>query len=306
MMAFLARRLLRAVLTVLLVVTFAFVVLRASGDPAIAALGSDVSREALESFHQRWAMDKPLVEQYGAYILGLLQGDFGVSFVGRRPALAVVLDRAPQTLLLMGPALAIALVLGLTAGTIAALHHGGWADRAVIGFAALGFCLPDFLTGILLILVFGATLQVLPISGNATVLHYILPVASLALAKTAMYARFGRSALLEVLNQPYMRAARARGLPRHVAIRRHALPNAAITLVTVAGMSFGVLIVGATITETVFAWPGIGRLLVNSVESRDLAVVQTIVIVAGVSMVTANLVVDLLYFWLDPRIRVNR
>jgi peptide/nickel transport system permease protein len=297
------RKAFRAMLTVLLVVTFAFVFLRASGDPSAATLGPDASRQAIDAFRARWSLDTPLHQQYLAYLAGALRGDFGVSFIGGRSARSVVMERVPQTLVLMGTALVISLMLGLVAGIGAALCRDRWLDRVLIGVAAMGFCLPDFLTGILLILIFGATLQILPISGNESLLHYVMPTISLALANTAMLARFTRSSMLEVLNQPYMRAARARGVPWPLAVRRHALPNAAIPLVTIAGLLAGSLIVGATVTETVFAWPGVGQLLVSSVESRDLAVVQTIVILAGVSMVAANLIVDLLYLWLDPRLR---
>ncbi|TWT15616.1 ABC transporter permease [Reyranella sp. CPCC 100927] len=305
MAAILVRKLGRAALTVFLLITFTFVVLRLSGDPSFHVLGVDVDQAARDQFRARWGLDASILTQYGAYLAGITGGDFGRSFVGARPALDVVLERVPATLSLMGLAIGLAIAIGIPAGVVAAVYRNRSIDRLLIAVTAVGFCIPTFVTGITLILVFGAFLQVLPTSGGGTIAHYVMPVATIALADAAIFARFTRSAMLDVLRQPYIRAAMARGGSYAYVVRHHALPNAALPLVTIAGLILGSVIVGATITENVFAWPGIGRLLVASVVSRDVAVVQTIVILAGLSMVVTNLAVDLLYIWLDPRIRTR-
>ena len=195
--------------------------------------------------------------------------------------------------------------LGIPAGIYASLHRNTFADRTIMGLTVASFSLPNFVVGIILIMILGVTFRWLPTSGSETALHYIMPVITMATADAAIFARFSRSAMLEVLHAPYMRTALAKGLTWGAAVRRHALPNASIPIVTVAGIYVGRQIAAATITENVFAWPGIGKLLVNSVQLRDLAVVQCIVILVGVTMVITNLLVDLAYGWLDPRTRTE-
>jgi len=300
-----AIKILRASITVVLLVTFVFVILRLSGDPAVQMLGLDVSDEALEQFRHRWGLDRSIWEQFLSFFWNILQGDFGKSFIGGRDALGVVLERLPKTLQLMGLTTIFTFGLGIPAGIYASLHRNTVADRAIMGFTVASFSLPNFVVGIILIMILGFTFRLLPTSGSETWLHYIMPVITMATADAAIFARFSRSAMLEVLHAPFMRTARAKGLMWGQAVRRHALPNASIPIVTVGGMFVGRLIAGATITENVFAWPGIGKLLVNSVNIRDLAVVQCIVILVGVTMVIANLLVDLAYGWLDPRTRTG-
>ena len=297
------RKVFRALLTVLLLVTFTFVVLRLTGDPAAAMIGLDVPPEAHEAFRERWQLDQPLWQQYLAYLFNLLQGDFGRSFIGDRAVTEVIAERLPTTLMLVLATTLVTLIIGIPAGVLAALHRNSWVDRATMTLAVAGFSVPNFVVGIVLIMIFGATLKLLPTSGNATALHFVLPVVTMASADAAIFARFSRSAVLEVLNQPYMRTAAAKGVPWFRAVRRHALPNASIPLVTVGGIYVGRIIVAAVITENVFAWPGLGSLLVLSVENRDLAVVQALIILVGVTMVAANLLVDLAYGWIDPRTR---
>ena len=300
-----AIKILRASITVVLLVTFVFVILRLSGDPAVQMLGLEVSDEALDQFRQRWGLDRPIWEQYLSFFWNILHGDFGQSFIGGRDALGVVLERLPKTLQLMGLTTIFTFGLGIPAGIYASLHRNTLADRAIMGFTVASFSLPNFVVGIILIMILGVTFRLLPTSGSETWLHYIMPVITMATADAAIFARFSRSAMLEVLHAPFMRTARAKGLMWGQAVRRHALPNASIPLVTIGGMYVGRLIAGATITENVFAWPGIGKLLVNSVNLRDLAVVQCIVILVGVTMVIANLLVDISYGWLDPRTRTG-
>jgi len=212
----------------------------------------------------------------------------------------------PWTVLLGLSAYAVAILVGVPAGIVAALRRGSALDRMVMGFAVFGFALPNFFLGILLILLFSLTLQWLPSSGTGSILHLLMPAATLGVYTAGTLARFTRSAMLEVLSKPYMRAAAAKGAPPLYRVLRHALPNAAIPIVTVIGLNLGALVGGAVVVETVFAWPGIGRLLVTAVTSRDLAVVQALVLLVAVTMVAANLAVDLLYGLLDPRIRTAR
>ncbi len=300
-----ARRVARGLLTVLLLVTFSFVVLRTSGSNASAILGAEADPAAIAAFNARWALDRPIGEQYLTYLDRLVHGDLGNSFIGRRPALGVVLERVPATLSLMGLALAIAIAVGTASGIAAALRPGSVLDRLILLASMAGYSIPSFIIAIFLILLFSVGLGWLPTIGNATPLHYILPVATVALSEVAVFARFTRSAMLEALAQPYMRAALAKGMSRFRAALFHAVPNIAVPLVTVTGLSVGSLFVGATITENVFAWPGVGQLLIQAVGYRDAAVVQAVVLLVGVSMVVINALVDLLYAWLDPRIRAG-
>jgi len=301
MLIFALRKGARAALTVLLLVTFTFFILRLTGDPALSMVGLDVPPEAREAFRRKWGLDQPLWTQYLIYLRQLAGGDFGQSFIGDRAAWDVVAERLPKTLSLMGITTIVTIVIGIPLGVIAAVRRGSWIDRAAIGVSVAGLSLPNYVVGIVLILIFGVGLMWLPTTGSATAWHFVLPVATMATGDAAIFARFARSAMLDVLNQPYMRTAAAKGRSRRGAILWHALPNAAIPLVTVTGLYIGRLIVGAVITENVFAWPGVGSLLVLSVENRDLAVVQTIILLVGVTMVLTNLTIDIAYRWLDPR-----
>jgi len=303
MLRFAASRLARAALTLAMVVTFAFLVLIASGDPADIIMGSDAPPEAVEAFRQAWGLDRPIWEQWLGYFGAVLTGDLGRSMRDGRPALDLVLERVPQTLAITLPALAIKLGLGIPAGVYAALHRNSFADRAVMALAVAGFTIPSFVLGLLLVLVFAVQLGWLPSGGDGTWRHAVLPVVTLGIGGAAVLARFTRSAMLEVLGQPYIRTASAKGVPWRLVVSRHALPNAAIPTVTIVGFMVGTLIAGAVVVESVFSWPGVGRLLVTAVANRDLAVVQCVLLLVAATMVMANLVVDLLYGLLDPRLR---
>ncbi|MFC7705537.1 ABC transporter permease [Plastorhodobacter daqingensis] len=294
---------LRTAITLWFVVTFAFVVLRTSGDPVVALLGADARPDEVEYFRQLWGLDRSLFSQYISYVGQMATGQFGNSLRDSRPVMTIILERLPATVELGLMAFAIAAVIGIPAGIVAALRRGRLADRIIMIFAVFGFALPNFFLGILLILLFSLYLQVLPSSGTGTIWHLIMPAVTLATFTAGTLARFTRSAMLEVLERPYMRAAAARGVPFWKRVVFHALPNAAIPIVTVIGLNLGQLVAGAIVVESVFGWPGIGRLLVVAVSQRDLAVVQGLVLVIAVTMVLANLIVDLLYGLLDPRIR---
>ncbi len=303
MIRFVLTRLFRALITILAVVTFAFIVLRMSGDPAQVMLGPDVPQESIDAFRAAWGLDRPLWIQYLAYIKSIFSGDFGVSMRDKASALQLVIERVPATLQLTIPALLLKLAIGIPAGVYAALHRQSTIDRGVILAAIFGFTIPSFVMGLLLVLIFSVILGVLPSGGQDTWMHGILPTLTMSIGGIGILARFSRSAMIEVMGQPYIRTASAKGLKWPDVVWRHALPNAAVPIVTIVGFMVGSLIAGAVVVESIFSWPGIGRLLVVSVTNRDLAVVQCILLIIAAAMVLSNLVVDLLYGWLDPRLR---
>lgn len=295
----------RTVLTLWFVVTFTFVVLRTSGDPVVALLGADATPDEVMQFRELWRLDDPLWIQYLRYVAQMATGQFGISYRDGRPVADIIMERVPWTVLLGLFAYLGALLVGIPAGIIAAIRRGSAFDNLIMATAVFGFAIPNFFLGILMILLFSLTLQWLPSSGTGTVWHFIMPAVTLATFTAGTLARFTRSAMLEVLDKLYIRAAAAKGVRYWKRILFHALPNAGIPIVTIIGLNLGALIGGTIVVETVFAWPGVGRLLVTAVSSRDLAVVQGLVLVMAATMVTANLVVDLLYGLLDPRIRVS-
>ncbi|ABM57988.1 ABC transporter permease [Verminephrobacter eiseniae] len=303
MSSYIVARLLRALVTVFLVLSFAFVILRLSGDPALLIMSPDVPPEAIEAFRRSWGLDASLWQQYLGFFRNLLQGQFGYSMRDRSPAMALVMQHLPATLAITLPAFALKLALGIPAGMFAALHRNSAIDRCVMGLAVAGHTIPGFVLGLVLVLVFAVGLGWLPSGGNAGWQHAILPVLTLSLGGAAVLARFTRSAMLEVMGQAYIRTALAKGLLWRAVVLRHALPNAAIATVTIVGFMVGSLVAGAVVVESVFSWPGVGRLLVTAVANRDLAVVQSLLLLVAATMVTANLIVDALYGWIDPRLR---
>lgn len=306
MLNFMASRGLRALVTVFLVLSFAFLILRLSGDPAMMILSPDAPPEALEAFRHGWGLDKPLWQQYLTFIGNMLQGDFGQSMRDKSPAMSLVLERIPATLAITLPAFILKLIIGIPAGVYAALHRNTVTDRLVMSLSVAGYTMPSFVLGLLLVLVFAVGLGWLPSGGNASLQHAILPIVTLSLGGAAILARYTRSAMLEVMGQPYIRTATAKGLLWRSVVRQHALPNAAIPTVTVVGFMVGSLIAGAVVVESVFSWPGAGRLLVSAVANRDLAVVQCLLLLVAATMVSANLLIDALYGLMDPRLRAGQ
>ncbi|EIE50386.1 ABC transporter permease [Salipiger aestuarii] len=296
---------LRAFVTLWLVVTFVFFVLRLSGDPTMILLPDDTDAATRSFYRALWGLDRPIWDQYLRYVAGLMQGDFGISFRNNMDAFQLVRDRVPKTALLGWTALSIALVLGIPLGILAALYRDSWIDRVVMGLAVFGFSMPNFFLGILLILIFSLQLRWLPSSGSDTWWHLIMPAFTLGTGFAAQIARYTRSSMIDVLAKPYMRTARSTGAGPARRVISHALPNAAVPVVTILGFQIGQLLGWAVVTETVFAWPGIGRLLTTAVATRDLAVVQCIMILLAITMIAANMFVDFLYGWLDPRVRVG-
>lgn len=306
MLAYLVSRTGRALLTLLLVLTFTFFILQSTGDPAILILSADAPPEALEAFRQEWGLDAPLWKQYLGYLANLTEGNLGRSMRDGRDAWEVVSERIPITLAITLPALVIKVVIGVSGGVLAALYRNSWIDRLVMAFAVAGYTAPSFVLGLTLMLIFAVQLGWLPSAGADSWRHAILPIITLGVAGAAVLARFTRSAMLEVLGQPYIRTGQAKGLVWRAVVIRHALPNAAIPTLTIVGFMIGSLVAGAVVVESVFAWPGVGRLLVSAVANRDLMVVQAILLLVTVTMVSANLIVDVVYGFVDPRLRSAR
>jgi peptide/nickel transport system permease protein len=300
---FIARRLLDAIFVVLGVSFVVFIMVHLSGDPVLLMLPLDASQQQIDAFRHRLGFDQPLLIQYLRFLSGVARGDFGVSLRFDQPALRLVAERLPATAELALVSLALAMGFGVPAGVIAAVGRGrGW-DVGIRMLALVGQAVPIFWLGIMLILLFGERLRVLPTSGTGTWRHVVLPAVSLAAYSAASISRLQRSAMLEVLGREYVTTARAKGLRNVTVIMKHALRNALIPVVTVIGLQMGTLLGGAIITETIFAWPGVGRLSLQAIQSRDYVLVQASVFVVATVFVLINLVVDVLYAVLDPRIR---
>jgi peptide/nickel transport system permease protein len=303
MLGFVIRRFLRGVITLWLVVTVVFFGLRISGDPVTLMLGFEASPEAIERMREKLGLNNGVGVQYLRYLQLIGQGDFGDSIREPRPVTQVVFDRLPATLELALAAILIAVVVGIPVGVFAALHRNSLIDRGLMSFAFLGQSAPNFFVGILLILCFSLWLQVLPSAGRGGWQHLIMPALTLSTYGMASLARLTRSSILEVLGADYVRTARAKGLRESRVLAGHILRNAALPIVTIFGLQVGLAISGAVITETVFAWPGMGRLAANAVFRRDYPVIQFIVLLIAASVVIVNFAIDIFYGLIDPRIR---
>ena len=277
----------------------------ALGDPARAAMGQRADPEAVARIRREYALDRPLAVQYGAWMARLARADLGSSWREERPVTEVIAERLPATVRLAVAATVVSIVFGLGAGALAALRPGAALDHVVMAGAVLGISTPVFWLGMMLSLVFGVTLGWLPVSGygDGDLAHLVLPALALGALHTGTVARMTRSSLLEVVRQDYVQSARAKGLSERTVILKHALRNALIPVVTVVGIGLADLLVGAPLTETVFAWPGVGRLLVAAVGQRDLPVVMGAVLVFALVYVIGNLLVDFAYLLIDPRMR---
>jgi peptide/nickel transport system permease protein len=280
-----------------------FVLVRVSGDPVVLLLPEEATREQITQLREALGLDRSLPEQYLIYMRDLIRGDFGTSLrYSNQAALPIVLERLPATLQLTLAALLVAVVVSFPAGIIAATNRNRWPDAGATGFAVLGEAMPNFWLGIMLILVFGVQLGWLPVSGRGGIESLVLPAVTLGTALAALLTRLMRSSLLEVLNQDYVRTATAKGLRRRMVLIKHAVRNAMLAYVTVLGLQVASLMAGAVVTEQVFAWPGIGLLAIQAINSRDMAIIQAVVVVAALIVMVANLLVDVLYALIDPRI----
>ena len=298
-------RLAQSALVVLLSLTAVFGMVRLGGDPVLLFLPMDIQSKDVNEFRERLGFNDPLLVQYGRFMRGALRGDFGESLRYRRPALGLVLERLPATLLLAGSAIALTLLIAVPLGVLTAVRRDTMVDHLGTVATVLGQATPGFWLGLMLIYVFAVQLRWLPTGGSGSVAQLVMPSVVLAAFFAARVARLTRSATLDVLNEEFIKTARAKGLGEGRVIGKHTLRNAAIPIVTLAGLEAGQLLGGAVIAETIFAWPGLGRLILQALLNRDFPMVMTAVSFTSIVFTLMNLAVDLAYGWLDPRVRIR-
>lgn len=296
------RRLLETLPVFAGILVITFLLTRLSGDPTDLLLPPNATDEAREAFRALHGLDRPLWQQFLSFASLALVGDFGNSLRFEQPAMSLVLERLPATAELAGATMAIAVLLGIPAGVLAASRRGQASDLAIRALTLLGQAVPSFVLGVIGIMIFAVWLRWLPTGGHGSLAHLVLPALTLALHLLALIARVTRSCMLDVLKQDYVRTARAKGVVERTVIWLHALRNAFIPVLTVIGLQVGLLLGGVVVTETIFSWPGVGRLAIQAIYSRDFPVVQAVVFVFATIFVLVNLIVDLLYAILDPRI----
>jgi len=302
----LVHRLLLTLPALWLVLTLVFLLIHiVPGDPVEQMLGEGANLSQIAELRHALGLDQPLLTQYGHYLGQIVRGDLGPSFKFQAPVRQVIFERYPATLELAFLALLVCAALAIPAGVWAAYRRGSNADLAVGVFSLLGLAVPNFALGPLLIVLFSIQLGWLPVSGRGGVLNYILPAVTLGAALAAILTRMVRGAMLEELSSDYVRTARAKGLPTSVVLVRHALRNALIPIITILGLQFGTLLAGTIVTETIFSWPGIGRLTVQAISSRDYPLLQGCILVIALSYVLVNLLTDVLYALIDPRVRLS-
>lgn len=305
MMLRLLKTLLRMALTFFAIVTLVFVATRISGNPVDFIAGDGLTREDREILIRYYELDRSWLVQYRAFLAAFLDGEFGLSLVERRPVAEIVAERLWPSAQLLVASIVLTVVVSIPLGIVAALYRTSWIGSLVTTVAFLGYAVPNFVLAIVLILVFSYTLNVLPVVGNGSPAHFVMPTVTLAAALIAALTRFTRNAMLDVLSQDYMRTARAKGLGEPAVILRHGLRNAGITILSVIGLQIAALAAsGSVVVEAIFAWPGIGELLVRSAIQRDYPVLQFGVIAVAFAVILINTAVDLAYAWADPRLRV--
>ncbi len=305
-----ARHLLHRLLLTLpalwLVLTLVFLLIHiVPGDPVEQMLGEGAAPGQVLELRHTLGLDRPLIVQYGGYLWEIAHGDLGQSFKFQAPVRRVIFERYPATMQLAFLALLVCAAIAIPAGVLAAYRRGHTADRAVSVFTLFGLAVPNFALGPLLITLFSIKLGWLPVSGRDGALNYILPAATLGAALAAILTRMVRGAMLEELSSDYVRTARAKGLTTSAVLVRHALRNALIPIITILGLQFGTLLAGTIVTETIFSWPGIGRLTVQAISSRDYPLLQGCILVIALSYVLVNLLTDVLYSFIDPRVRLS-
>ena len=316
MLRFLMQRLLALIPVLFTVAIIVFLILRLTpGDPAAVIAGNNATNEDIDRIREQLGLTKPLFTQFTIWLSGVLQGDLGYSFYLNKPVIELIAQRIEPTLSLAAGTMLLSVAVAVPLGTLAAWRMGGWLDRILSGFAVAGFSVPVFVIGYVLIYVFAIELQWLPVQGyrrlfgdssqgiGAWAYQLVLPWVSLATIYVALLARVTRASVSEALTEDYIRTARAKGVTEQAVLLRHALANAAVPIVTVIGIGIALLIGGVVVTETVYAIPGLGSLTVDAVLNRDFPVIQGVVLFFSVLYVVINLLVDLSYLWLDPRIR---
>lgn len=292
------------IIPVLFIISFViFVLIYLSGDPVALMISDNASPEQIADLREALGLNRPFYIQYGIYLMNLIQGDFGTSFLYQQDALAVVLERLPATILLGSISVIVAILISIPLGILSAIKRNTFIDLFISGFSVAGKAIPNFWLGIMLILLFSITLGMLPVSGKGTWLHLILPAITLGTGASAEITRLIRSSMLDVLKQDYVRTAKSKGLSNHVVIFRHAFRNCLIPVVTIMAAQISGIVGGAVITETVFAWPGIGQLLVRAISVRDMSVVQAVVFVSASAIILMNFLADMTYRFIDPRIK---
>ncbi|GGD69212.1 ABC transporter permease [Microbacterium murale] len=307
MLGYTIRRVLLAVFVLWGVVTVVFIIVRlVPSDPAVLVAGIDATPEQIATIRARMGLDQPLVVQYIGYVAGAVRGDFGISYTYGAPAMELVAQVLPNTALLAFLGCTLAVIVSFPLGLLAALRVNRFTDRVVTTASLFTQALPGFWVGVVLMLVFSQMLRLLPSAGLGSPDALVLPVVTVALPFIAILTRMTRSGLLEVVGEGYITTARAKGLSERIVILTHAARNALIPVVTLVGLEFGALLGGAVITETVFSFPGVGKLLVSSILSRDYNLVQACVVIIAAAFVIVNLLVDLLYGYLDPRVRLAK
>jgi ABC-type dipeptide/oligopeptide/nickel transport system permease component len=306
MLRYLIRRLLLTIPVLLGVATLVFSLLHlVPGDPVQAMLGDSASPADIAQMRERLGLNRPLYEQYGAFLGGVLRGDLGTSIRTSQPVTSAIADRMPATFELAVAAMIVAIAVALPLGVIAAARAGTRLDHAATSLALVGISIPNFWLGPLLAIVFSVSLGWFPVSGRGSFANLVLPAITLGAPLAAILARMTRASVIEELRELYVLAARARGVSRARAVMRHAFRNSLIPIVTVLGLQIGSVLTGAVITETIFAWPGVGRLLIQSISARDYPMVQGCILLIALTYVTVNLITDLAYGLLDPRIRYD-
>ncbi|PYN04791.1 MAG: hypothetical protein DME07_02180 [Candidatus Rokuibacteriota bacterium] len=306
MKRFVLKRIGLALLSLFLLSLTIFFLIRITGDPAVLLAEPGASKADLDAIRTQFGLDRPLWVQYWSFITHALRGDFGQSFYYRTDVFELYMSRLPASLLLAAAAMAFSLLLGIPTGIIAAVRVNKWWDSAGKMFALLGLSMPSFWVGLIMILFFSVYLGWLPSSGSGTILHLVMPSIALGWVFAAYNMRLTRSSMLEVLGSEYVKLARLKGLPEALVIGKHAFKNALIPVITLAGINLVIMVNTAIVVETVFAWPGVGRLLFEGISFRDFPVVQANILMAGTMIVVTNLLVDILYAFIDPRIRFER
>ena len=306
MKRFIVKRMGYAALSLILLSLIIFLLVRLTGDPTVLLVEPGASREDMAAIRMQLGLDRPIWVQYGQFVSSVLRGDLGHSFYYRTPVLELYMSRFPHSLMLALAAMAFSLLVGIPSGIIAAVRVNQWWDSAGKIFALLGLSLPSFWVGLVMILFFSVYLGWLPSSGSGTPLHLIMPAFALGWYFAAAHMRLTRSAMLEVLGSEYVKLARLKGLPEALVIAKHAFKNALIPVLTLAGINLVIMVNVAVVVETVFAWPGVGRLLFEGISFRDFPVVQATVLINGAMVVIVSFFVDVLYAVIDPRIRYER
>lgn len=306
MRKFFIRRVLYSVITLVILATTIFGLVRLTGDPAFLLAPDGASAEELQAIREDIGTDKSLVSQFGTFLSDLARGDFGNSFQTGQPVRDLYFDRLPNSLLLVSAALAFALVVGIPAGIVSAVYNGRWMDTISKVVALTGMAIPGFILAFAMMFVFAVQLRWLPVFGIGTWRHLVMPAIAIGWYFAASTLRLVRSSMLDILDADYVKLARLKGMTERKVVLKHAFKNALIPLITLTGVNFVVMINVATVIELVFTWPGLGSLLIEGIRNRDFPLVQGVTIMAGVMIVFANFAIDMIYAWVDPRIRLNR